>query len=303
MNVTPVGRLRGSDNAHLGHPVDVTVKVPAWPTVKVVPAELVIWHAWLTVRVKVWVAAGSTPFVAVIVNGYVPPEPAAGVPASVAVPSPLSVNVTPDGSGPVSDNVELGTPVVVTVKVPAWPTVKVVPAGLVIPGAWRTERMKGWVAGGLTPFVAVIVNGYVPPEPAAGVPASVAVPSPLSVNVTPGGSAPVSDNAQLGTPVDVTVKVPAWPTVKVAWWALVIAHACAGTTVRVKVWVASGPTPFVAVIVTGYVPGAGRCSRDCPCAVPVVRERDSRRQCARRGQGARGHPGRRDGYKARRIPR
>ena len=68
-------------------------------------------------------------------NGYVPPVFAAGVPASVAVPSPLSVNVTPGGSAPVSDNVELGTPVVVTVKVPAWPAVKVVPAGLVILGA------------------------------------------------------------------------------------------------------------------------------------------------------------------------
>ena len=55
-------------------------------------------------RVKVWVASGLTPFVAVIVNVYVPPEPSAGVPESVAVPSPLSVNATPVGSAPVSDN-------------------------------------------------------------------------------------------------------------------------------------------------------------------------------------------------------
>ena len=224
----PRRQLRRLGQCAVGPPVDVTVKVPAWPTVKVVPAELVIPAAWLTVRVKVWVAAGSTPFVAVIVNGYVPPELAAGVPASVAVPSPLSVNVTPVGSAPVSDNAELGTPVDVTVKVPAWPAVKVVPAGLVIRGAWRTERVKAWVAAGLTPFVAVIVNGYAPPEPAAGVPASVAVPSPLSVNVTPGGSAPVSDNAHLGTPVDVTVKVPAWPTVKVVSAGAGDRHACAG---------------------------------------------------------------------------
>ena len=189
------------------------------------------------------------------------------------------MNVTAGGSGPVSDNVELGTPVVVTVKVPAWPTVKVVPAELVIPGAWRTERMKGSVAGGLTPFVAVIVNGYAPPEPAPGVPASVAVPSPLSVNVTPGGSAPVSDNAQLGTPVVVTLKVPACPTVKVAWWALVIAHACAGSTVRVKVWVASGPATVVggdrdrdvpgAVGVPENVPVASRCVNASPGGRPV----------------------------------
>ncbi len=57
-----------------------------------------------------------------------------------------------------------------------------------------------------------------PPVPAAGVPEIVAVPFPLSLNVTPRGSLPVSDNAELGAPVDVTVKVPAWPTSKVAWW-------------------------------------------------------------------------------------
>ncbi len=34
---------------------------------------------------------------AVIVNVYVPPVPAAGVPESVAVPFLLSLNVTPDG--------------------------------------------------------------------------------------------------------------------------------------------------------------------------------------------------------------
>ena len=48
--------------------------------------------------------------------------------------------------------------------------------------------------------------------PAAGVPASVAVPSPLSTNVTPAGSAPVSVSAAVGNPVVVTVNVPAVPT-------------------------------------------------------------------------------------------
>ena len=68
------------------------------------------------------------------------------------------------------------------------------------------------MAVGLTPFVAVIVNGYVPPVPAAGVPESVAVPSPLSVNVTPDGSLPDSDNARVGVPLDVKVRAPAMPT-------------------------------------------------------------------------------------------
>ena len=99
-------------------------------------------------------------FVAVIVNGYGPPEPAAGVPVSVAVPFPLSVKVTPDGSVPFSDKTQGGTPLVVTAKVPAWPTVKVVTAELVIVHVigW-TVRVKVWVAGGVATFVAVIVNG------------------------------------------------------------------------------------------------------------------------------------------------
>jgi len=99
-------------------------------------------------------------------------------------------------------------------------------------------------------FVAVIVNGYGPPEPAAGVPVSVAVPFPLSVNVTPDGSAPFSDKTQGGTPLVVTVKVPAWPTVKVSTAELVIVHVI-GWTVRVKLWVAGGVATFVAVIVNG----------------------------------------------------
>ena len=155
-------------------------------------------------------------------------------------------------------------------------------------------RVKDWMAAGLTPFVAVIVTGYVPPEPGAGVPASVAVPSPLSLNLTPRGSPPFSDKPGVGTPVVVTVRVPAWPTAKVVWSALVIPGAW--LTVRVKLWVASGPTPFVAVIVNGYGPPVrSRCSRKCRRAVPVVGERDPRRQCARLGQCAVGHPGRRDG--------
>ena len=144
-------------------------------------------------------AAGLTPLLAVIVNGYGPLEPAAGVPARVAVPSPLSVNVTPVGSAPFSDNRQRGYPVVVTVYVPAWPAVKVVPAGLVIRhAAALTVRVKFWVASGVTPFVAVMVNLYVPPV--VGVPASVAVPFPLSVNVTPVGSVPVSDKAARWAP-------------------------------------------------------------------------------------------------------
>ena len=174
-----------------------------------------------TVRVKCWMSEPAT-FVAVIVNGYVPPVPAAGVPASIAVPSPLSLNLTPRGSAPFSDKPGVGTPVDVTVKVPAWPTVKVVPAGLVIPGAWLTVRVKGWVASGLTPFVAVIVNGYV----SAGVRSRCSRKCRRAVPVVRERDSrrQCAGLGQCGggSPVVVTVKVPAWPTVKVVPAGLVI---------------------------------------------------------------------------------
>jgi hypothetical protein len=61
----------------------------------------------------------------------VPKVPAAGVPLNVLV---AELNVTPVGSVPVCVTVGTGTPVVVTVKVPALPTVKVVAFALVIAG-------------------------------------------------------------------------------------------------------------------------------------------------------------------------
>ena len=169
---------------------------------------------------------------AVIVNGYGPPVFAAGVPASVAVPSPLPVNVTPDGSLSGAGKVHVGYPVVVTVMVPGWPTANVAESALVIWHAWSTVRVKLWVASGMTLFVALIVNWYVPPVFAAGVPASVAVPSLLSVNVTPGGSVSGAGKMHVGYPVVVMVTVPGWPTAKVATAVLVIWHTW--STVRVK---------------------------------------------------------------------
>ena len=64
-----------------------------------------------------------------------PPLPPSGVPLSVAVPSPLSANVTPPGRAPLSLTVGVGKPVVVTVNVPDAPVVNVVAAALVMAGA------------------------------------------------------------------------------------------------------------------------------------------------------------------------
>jgi hypothetical protein len=84
--------------------------------------------------VKLWLAGVPTPLLAVKVREYVPPFPEAGVPLSVAVPFPFSLNFIPLGSVPVSVSVGVGVPVVVTVKLPAVPTVNVVLFALVIVG-------------------------------------------------------------------------------------------------------------------------------------------------------------------------
>ena len=52
-----------------------------------------------------------------------------------------------------------GNPVLVTVKDPAVPVVKVVLEPDVMDGAWPTVRVKDCVAFGRLPLAAVIVNG------------------------------------------------------------------------------------------------------------------------------------------------
>src|SRR5207344_2215511 len=110
------------------------------------------------------------------------------------VPFPLLTKVIPLGSAPVSEIVDAGVPVLVTVKVPAVPTVNVALFALVIAGAdcaMFTVNVKGWFAGAPTPLLAISVREYVPFVPVAGVPLSVAVPFPLLTKVIPLGSAPV----------------------------------------------------------------------------------------------------------------
>src|ERR1700712_412314 len=114
-----------------------------------------------------------------------------------------------------------------------------------------TVSVKDCVASVLAPLLAVMVIVNAPD--AVGVPAMVAVPFPLSVNVTPVGSEPVLVIVVLaGKPgVVVTVKVPAVPSRKVGWSALVITgDALAGDTVSVNAW-SLEPAALVAVIVSG----------------------------------------------------
>ena len=140
-----MGSVPLSLKAGVGIPVVVTVNVPGSPSVNVVMVALVIAGACgtATVSVKLWVALGDTPLAAVIVSGYVPELPAAGLPASVAVPSLLSTKITPEGSAPVSLKEGVGIPLAVTVKRLDRPIAKVVASALVIaaPGLFASRRL------------------------------------------------------------------------------------------------------------------------------------------------------------------
>jgi len=105
--------------------------------------------------VKLCVPLGVTPLLAVMVMGNVPWAEA--VPLSVAVPLPLSTNVTPVGSAPVSVRAGFGKPVVVTVKVPGALTEKEVAFALVIAGAWSTVSVKVCIASLPDPLCALTV--------------------------------------------------------------------------------------------------------------------------------------------------
>ena len=70
---------------------------------------------------------------AVMTRGNVPL--ALAVPLRVPVPFPASVNEIPGGKIPVTLKLEVGVPVVVTVKMPLFPFTKVALLALVIAGA------------------------------------------------------------------------------------------------------------------------------------------------------------------------
>ena len=101
--------------------------------------------------------------------------------------------------------------------------------------------------------------------PAAGVPLRVPVPSPLSTNCTPDGSAaPPIASVAAGNPLVVTVNDPAAPIENVVLAALVIAGAW--WTFSVKLCVVL-PELFVAVKVMGCAPAVPAAG--VPLSVPV----------------------------------
>ena len=135
------------------------------------------------------------------------------------------------------------------VKLNAVPTLAVALLALVKAGAWPTTTAKVWVAFGLIPLLAVIVRLVVPV--AVPVPDSRAVPLPLSVNVSPAGSVPVSVIFGVGDPVVVIAAAPALFKVKKAVLPLVMVGAVATVTVMVSARVAVLPEALVADSVTG----------------------------------------------------
>ena len=112
----------------------VTVNVPAVPVVNVVVSALVIAGAWSTVSVKLWVASGGHAVGGGDGQRVGAAGARAGVPARVAVPSPLSTKVTPRAARRSRSEPRSGSPVVVTVNVPGVPVVNVVVSALVIAG-------------------------------------------------------------------------------------------------------------------------------------------------------------------------
>ena len=105
---------------------------------------------------------------------------------------PLSTRLTPDGSAPDPVIFAAGLPVVLIVKVPDVPVVNVAESALVMAGACWTVTVSVCCA---EPYALVATSGMAYVPAVVGVPARVAVPLPLSVNVTPGGG---FDSPQLG---------------------------------------------------------------------------------------------------------
>ena len=133
VKVRPLGSDPDSARAGGGYPVARMVRCRAAPTLALMVRIFLMAGARVTVRVNGWVAVPLL-FLAVRVSGYTPAAAFAGVPEIVAVPSPQSVSLTPDGSRPVPVILGAGSPVAVTVNVNATPNAAVAAEALVKTG-------------------------------------------------------------------------------------------------------------------------------------------------------------------------
>jgi hypothetical protein len=113
---------------------------------------LVMLGAPLTLSVKFCVTGEPTPLLAVKTSGNDPV--CVGVPARRRVPG---VNVTPDGSEPVTVTVGAGNPLSVTRKLPAALGANVVLLALVNSGGSSTVNVKFWTMLPATPLLNVKV--------------------------------------------------------------------------------------------------------------------------------------------------
>ena len=180
-----------------GTPVVEKMTDPAVPMVNVgVPIAPMV-GAWSTCSENDCVALGATPLVAMIVRGYVPPEPEPGVPER----TPPDVKLTPLGRALAVLNVGAGDPFAVTLKLPLVPTTNVVVAALVKLGARLMLIVIGSVVGEPIPLEAVTVQLKVPPEPADAVPES----TPALLKAIAAGSVGQPESAKVGAGKPVAV--------------------------------------------------------------------------------------------------
>ncbi len=164
----------------------------------------------------------------------------------VAVPSPLSMKVKPAGRVPLIDSDGVGSPEVATVNDPVWPLTKMAVDAETIWGRGPASTSNAWVVFPAEES-AVMTMGYVAAPWLVGSPDRVAVPSPLSVKVVPGGSVPDSLREGLGYPAVVTTKVFVCPSPRPTVSALVMVGVCCTTMVSVVVTGFSSSNRFVAL--------------------------------------------------------
>ena len=172
-NTSQLGRGPSRLNLAVGLPVVVTLNMPSVPTVNVVSVALVITGASrtggaaCTTRVKVCIASGSVPFVAVIVSWYVPTLPVTGTPCRMAVPVPVAAKLTPGGKFPVKLKVALGTLGIVDIvnEFEAFTTKVALFTLVIVGGGLITSKVNVCTAAGEVPLDLSLIHISEPTRP------------------------------------------------------------------------------------------------------------------------------------------